>query len=169
MPSSPLPRTLGCAQSIADSPGMLPPTSRWLDLFAGTGAVGLEAVSRGAREAHFVELDPWVCKQVRAVPPGPGLADGHVWAAGRRPVVCPECSKQQQRLGSQCPSGHPFLRACGAPARLMRRAHRACASSDDVLPPAILLSFPLCMRAGAWPQHHHVQLQQPRGRAHHQG
>ena len=28
-----------------------------LDLFAGTGAVGLEALSRGARSATFVEMD----------------------------------------------------------------------------------------------------------------
>jgi 16S rRNA (guanine966-N2)-methyltransferase len=31
------------------------PDSRFLDLFAGTGAVGIEALSRGAREAVFVE------------------------------------------------------------------------------------------------------------------
>src|SRR5215472_11880143 len=29
--------------------------STWLDLFAGTGAVGLEALSRGARQVIFVE------------------------------------------------------------------------------------------------------------------
>jgi len=29
--------------------------ARWLDLFAGTGAVGFEALSRGARRAVFVE------------------------------------------------------------------------------------------------------------------
>jgi 16S rRNA (guanine966-N2)-methyltransferase len=29
--------------------------TRWLDLFAGTGAVGIEALSRGAREVYFVE------------------------------------------------------------------------------------------------------------------
>jgi len=29
--------------------------SIWLDLFAGSGAVGIEALSRGAREVHFVE------------------------------------------------------------------------------------------------------------------
>ena len=33
---------------------------RWLDLFAGTGAVGIEAASRGCEAVHFVELDPWV-------------------------------------------------------------------------------------------------------------
>jgi 16S rRNA (guanine966-N2)-methyltransferase len=27
----------------------------WLDLFAGTGAVGIEALSRGAKKVHFVE------------------------------------------------------------------------------------------------------------------
>ncbi|OLP54540.1 16S rRNA (guanine(966)-N(2))-methyltransferase RsmD [Rhizobium rhizosphaerae] len=30
--------------------------TRMLELFAGTGAVGLEAISRGCRYAHFVEL-----------------------------------------------------------------------------------------------------------------
>ena len=33
---------------------------RWLDLFAGTGAVGIEALSRGVGECHFVEMSPWV-------------------------------------------------------------------------------------------------------------
>jgi 16S rRNA (guanine966-N2)-methyltransferase len=31
--------------------------SRCLDLYAGSGALGLEALSRGAREVHFVEQD----------------------------------------------------------------------------------------------------------------
>jgi len=29
--------------------------SIWIDLYAGTGAVGIEALSRGARMVHFVE------------------------------------------------------------------------------------------------------------------
>jgi len=32
--------------------------ARFMDLFAGTGAVGIEALSRGAREAIFVEKHP---------------------------------------------------------------------------------------------------------------
>jgi 16S rRNA (guanine966-N2)-methyltransferase len=32
--------------------------TRCLDLFAGSGALGLEALSRGAAEVHFVEQDP---------------------------------------------------------------------------------------------------------------
>jgi 16S rRNA (guanine966-N2)-methyltransferase len=38
--------------------------ARVLDLFAGSGALGLEAVSRGAREAFLVERDP---KQLQAL------------------------------------------------------------------------------------------------------
>ena len=34
------------------------PKARVLDLFAGTGALGLEALSRGARTADFVEFNP---------------------------------------------------------------------------------------------------------------
>lgn len=44
--------------------GRMPAGSTWLDLFAGTGSVGLEALSRGAAEAHFVEMEPWVVARV---------------------------------------------------------------------------------------------------------
>jgi len=37
-------------QSYLSAPGGLPAGSRWLDLFSGTGAVGLEGMSRGADE-----------------------------------------------------------------------------------------------------------------------
>ena len=38
----------------------IPAETKWLDLFAGTGAVGIEALSRGCGEGHFVELSEWV-------------------------------------------------------------------------------------------------------------
>jgi 16S rRNA (guanine966-N2)-methyltransferase len=40
--------------------------ARCLDLFAGTGALGLEALSRGAREVVFVERDPALADALRA-------------------------------------------------------------------------------------------------------
>ena len=42
------------------------PGARCLDLFAGTGALGLEALSRGAELVWFVEKDPRLIKSLRA-------------------------------------------------------------------------------------------------------
>jgi len=41
------------------------PDGRLLDLFAGSGCLGLEALSRGAREVIFVERDPKVVTLIR--------------------------------------------------------------------------------------------------------
>ncbi len=68
---------------IADVPGLRPtseriretlfnwlaptlPGSRCLDLFAGTGALGLEALSRGAAEVVFVEESPVAARALQA-------------------------------------------------------------------------------------------------------
>lgn len=40
--------------------------TRWLDLFAGTGQVGIEALSRGARSAVFVDSARQAIRTVRA-------------------------------------------------------------------------------------------------------
>ncbi len=37
-----------------------------LDLFAGSGALGLEALSRGAKKAVFVDANPKACQVIRA-------------------------------------------------------------------------------------------------------
>ncbi|MFR1834337.1 MAG: 16S rRNA (guanine(966)-N(2))-methyltransferase RsmD [Lachnospiraceae bacterium] len=37
----------------------------FLDLFAGSGAIGIEALSRGAKEAVFVEQNPKACGCIR--------------------------------------------------------------------------------------------------------
>ena len=39
--------------------------SVWLDLFAGSGAVGIEALSRGAKEVHFVESSAAAAETIR--------------------------------------------------------------------------------------------------------
>jgi 16S rRNA (guanine966-N2)-methyltransferase len=41
------------------------PDSVWLDLFAGSGAVGIEALSRGARSATFVEASSAAARTIR--------------------------------------------------------------------------------------------------------
>lgn len=40
------------------------PGSRCLDLYAGSGALGLEALSRGAREVVFVDVEPAVARHL---------------------------------------------------------------------------------------------------------
>jgi 16S rRNA (guanine966-N2)-methyltransferase len=40
------------------------PGSRCLDLYAGSGALGLEALSRGAREVVFVDIEPAVVRHL---------------------------------------------------------------------------------------------------------
>lgn len=67
MPSPALPTPRGpalWAPSLCQVPPIAPPLAcprgRWLDLFAGTGAIGIEALSRGCGQCHFVELSPWV-------------------------------------------------------------------------------------------------------------
>jgi len=39
--------------------------ARVLDLYAGTGALGIEALSRGGAECDFVERDPAMCAVIR--------------------------------------------------------------------------------------------------------
>ena len=50
--------------------------SLWLDLFAGTGAVGIEALSRGAKEVYFVENSAPAAEVIRGNLQSLGIADG---------------------------------------------------------------------------------------------
>src|SRR3546814_7864594 len=76
-------RGRGTRLAVPDRPGLRPtsdraretlfnwlqpalPGARVLDLFAGSGALGLEALSRGAREALLVESDPGLAESLRA-------------------------------------------------------------------------------------------------------
>lgn len=69
--------------------------SRWLDLFAGTGAVGIEALSRGAREVVFVERNPRAVRVIKENLNLTGLAQaaqvirGNAFAYLRRPELAP--------------------------------------------------------------------------------
>jgi 16S rRNA (guanine966-N2)-methyltransferase len=52
--------------------------TRFLDLFAGTGSIGLEALSRGARESVFVEISEEACQIIRE-----NIENLGVWAQAR--------------------------------------------------------------------------------------
>jgi 16S rRNA (guanine966-N2)-methyltransferase len=60
-------------QSLVDLDG-----ARVLDLYAGSGAVGLEALSRGAESATLVEDDPLALGAMRANAAAVGLPGAHV-------------------------------------------------------------------------------------------
>ena len=58
-----------------------------LDLFAGSGALGLEALSRGAATATFVELNPASLEALRANIEALGVGRAGDGAPGRRAPV----------------------------------------------------------------------------------
>ncbi|MDR3523905.1 MAG: 16S rRNA (guanine(966)-N(2))-methyltransferase RsmD [Acetobacteraceae bacterium] len=64
-----------------------------LDVFAGTGALGLEALSRGAKRAHFIEQDRAALTALKA-----NLA---ACKAGERGVVLPIDARKPPR-GTAC-------------------------------------------------------------------
>ncbi len=50
--------------------------SRWFDFYAGTGAVGIEALSRGARMVHFVESSKAAAEVIAGNLKSLGIASG---------------------------------------------------------------------------------------------
>jgi len=59
----------------AGNPGSLVDTT-WLDLYAGTGAVGIEALSRGARMVYFAESSKAAADLIAANLESLGIASG---------------------------------------------------------------------------------------------
>jgi 16S rRNA (guanine(966)-N(2))-methyltransferase RsmD len=71
--------------------------SVWLDLFAGTGAVGIEALSRGAAQVYFVETSAPAARLIEQNLQSLGISDGYrilrddlsgaIWRLQREHVV----------------------------------------------------------------------------------
>jgi len=75
--------------------------STWIDLFAGTGAIGIEALSRGATMVHFVESSLRAVHAIRRNLSELGIQSGYqilerdaavaLRVLGQRGVVCDFC------------------------------------------------------------------------------
>ena len=67
------------------------PGARVLDAFAGSGALGLEALSRGADHALFIESDAKACSTIRANAKALGVTANAVVIPGdaTKPPPCP--------------------------------------------------------------------------------
>lgn len=76
------------------------PGARVLDLFAGSGAGGIEALSRGAATAVFVERDPTAVAVITANLRAAGLVDGTRAAVVRADALA--------WLGRRTPDDPPF-------------------------------------------------------------
>jgi 16S rRNA (guanine(966)-N(2))-methyltransferase RsmD len=78
------------------------PGARVLDLYAGSGAVGLEALSRGATHATFVERDPRALDALRQNIDALGLTRQARWVRG-------EVVREIERLAESERFGIVFL------------------------------------------------------------
>ena len=52
-------------ESIFNSLQWEVPDSTWVEVFSGVGSIGLEAISRGAKKAYFLEKDPEAAKVLK--------------------------------------------------------------------------------------------------------
>ncbi len=86
-----------------------PSTARVLDLYAGSGALGIEALSRGAEQADFVEQDRRQCLVIRQNLTAAGLAgQGRVFC-GRVHRILPRLEGTYDVVFLDPPYGDPAL------------------------------------------------------------
>ncbi len=104
---------------------------RVLDLFAGSGALGIEALSRGARHATFVEADSAAAALIRANLAGTGLQD-------RAAVVCQKAEAFAGSSGFGSPDGFDVVLAdppyeTGIPVRALEALSSAGRLAPDAM------------------------------------
>ncbi|HEY4841826.1 MAG TPA: 16S rRNA (guanine(966)-N(2))-methyltransferase RsmD [Terriglobales bacterium] len=77
--------------------------SAWIDLYAGTGAVGIEALSRGARMVHFVESSKAAAEVIAANLKSLAISSGFK-------IVKAEAAKSLRQLeAAGCVADYVFL------------------------------------------------------------
>ncbi|HLV89257.1 MAG TPA: 16S rRNA (guanine(966)-N(2))-methyltransferase RsmD [Candidatus Sulfotelmatobacter sp.] len=66
----------------------------WLDLFAGTGAIGIEALSRGAKQVYFVESSAAAATVIRSNLEALGITEGFQLFRDRLPGAIRRIEKE---------------------------------------------------------------------------
>ena len=126
--------------------------SRFIDLFAGTGAIGIEALSRGASEVVFVENHAPAAKLIRRNLESLGIRkEATVLAADA--VRALEMLASGKRSKS-CPYGYVFLDPPYAAAKEYARVLESLGSGNLLAPGGVVIaehrrSFELPEEAGA--------------------
>jgi 16S rRNA (guanine(966)-N(2))-methyltransferase RsmD len=100
--------------------------ARVLDLYAGSGALGIEALSRGAASATFVDSVPLALRAVRMNLEGVGAEEAHVVRASASSFL-----RSAARRGQTWD-----LAFCDPPYRLANRLGR---DLGDLLPPVLVI------------------------------
>lgn len=104
-----------------------------LDLYAGTGAIGIEALSRGSDSAVFVEKSPHVVKIIRANLELTGLAE-------KAEIICQDVNYAVGVLASQGRTfdiiflDPPYLRS------LLQKSIEALVQQDIISPGGLLIA-----------------------------
>lgn len=98
--------------------------ARFLDLFAGTGSVGIEALSRGAAHATFIEMNHAIIKLIRENLQITGLAD-------RADVIQGDAFKFLARHAEASPTTAPYDIIYVAPPQYQKMAARALEMLDS--------------------------------------
>jgi 16S rRNA (guanine966-N2)-methyltransferase len=76
-----------------------------LDLFAGTGALGLEALSRGAAHVTFIEAAPAACQAILQSLARAGFANAGTVVRGRLPAALPKDGRRFDLIFQDPPYG----------------------------------------------------------------
>jgi len=114
------------------------PGCRFLDLFAGTGAVGIEALSRGAAEAVFIENHPSAATLIQKNLDSLGIR-------GCTRILKLDALRGLQRLAAEYTSGSPsfdivFLDPPYAAAEEYRRVLTFLGSAPFLAPGALVIA-----------------------------
>ncbi len=99
--------------------------ARFLDGFAGTGAVGLEALSRGAAHVTFIENDPRACRLIEQNAERCGVTDGYIivrggFAGGSGVVKAGRAGQKRGESARRSPLGSARAVRCDLPRPAVR-------------------------------------------------